>query len=107
METCNEKWEIEFRTRENTGERYFQFHRYINGKITESYRPATKDEALVWAAALLCGFQPPRFLDHSHTPSDKTQSEQKHPDLSPDKIQDHQSTLRLPCGASVTVQSVL
>lgn len=36
---------------------------YIDGEISESYRPTSKEQAVVDMVALLNGFQPPRRLD--------------------------------------------
>lgn len=93
----NEKWEIELGVEDKTDEKIFYFRRIFKGRVIESYRPASNDEALVWFTAILCGFQPPRFLDHLDKPIDRTLNECNHPCPLIEKIQDLQSKLHPPC----------
>jgi hypothetical protein len=62
--TCqiSEEWRIRI-----DGDRIW-FQRLINGKMNESYRPASRAEAAVWASAVIQGFEPPRVLRHCDTP---------------------------------------
>nr|WP_067285772.1 hypothetical protein [Marinobacterium profundum] len=38
------------------------FSRFVDGALEEKYRPATRAEATVWAAAIIQGYQPPASL---------------------------------------------
>lgn len=69
MDQVMEEWRIQ-----HSGEK-FAFTRFINGRVAESYRLVGKDEAAVWAACVIQGFEPPRRLTASDTPAERTQLE--------------------------------
>lgn len=62
MEKSKIKWEIEFDKRKNGLNTYdiFFFHKYVNDKISESYRPCNKDEAMIFFSCIINGFDPPK-----------------------------------------------
>lgn len=68
---ASESWQLHYLNSDR-----IVLRRKAGGRVVESYRPMTRDEALVAITAVLTGFQPPRFLDRLDTPADQTQSEQ-------------------------------
>ena len=96
METLNERWIIDIDRSKNPI--LFSFTRYSADPDFEHLKPlkkymlCTAPIASIWAESIINGFQPPQDLDHFCKLSEQTQSEQKHPGLSPDKNQDHQNT---------------
>ena len=59
---------IEFNQKEITiivveNDKYI-FHRFLNGKIIETYASVEKDKASVYAISIIQDFQPPRCLVH-------------------------------------------
>ena len=67
MLTTNETWMIE--VQKKGSEESFQFRRYTDGKINESYAPVGKELALLYASHILLGLEPPRKFIHLHSPS--------------------------------------
>lgn len=62
----SEYWKIEI-LKDGT----YHFQRFINDKVNESYRIVNKDEANVWAACIINGFDPARKLVLKDNPTKK------------------------------------
>ena len=57
-----------------SGKDRYHIHRWVDGVINESYRPATQEEAAVWVVAVVMGRVPPTGLRHLDTPLVQTQA---------------------------------